>query len=180
MPFYSLIKTFVLLSLSLPQFEVREIILQVYWEDWLIGSFVFLGTGLHIYLPLPSLTILPGARGRHRCFPRFFAQSCGCCFGGKRRLDLAKGKGSAQRGSFHPCNISRNLISGDRLCCLKGSFKRLPCWRKTKDKTDQGIQLRMYINPLLFLTLRQVQFRRRCILCQIMLRGMYALRTHSL
>lgn len=32
MPFYSLIKTFVLLSLSLPQFEVRRIVLQVYWE----------------------------------------------------------------------------------------------------------------------------------------------------
>lgn len=181
MPFYSLIKTFVFLSLSLPQFEVRRTVLQVYSGDPLIRSFIFLGTGLHIYLPFSSLTIFPGARARHRCLPRFFTQSRRLCFGGKRGLDLAKGKGSAQRKSLLPHIISLKLIHWNRLRCLMSSFKRLPCWLKTKVKADlmkEVILLRMCTNLLLFLTLRPVLFRRRCILFQIMLGGVYNLRSH--
>lgn len=61
------------------------------------------------------------------------------------------------------------------------SFKRLPCWLKTKVRADlmkEATLLRMYTNLLPFLTLRPVLFRRRFILCQIMLGGMYTLRLH--
>lgn len=96
-------------------------------------------------------------------------------------MDLAKGKGSVQRESLLPYIESLKLIHWNRLRCLMSSFKQLPCWLKTKVRADlmkEATLLRMYTNLLPFLTLRPVLFRRRFILCQIMLGGMYTLRLH--